>query len=92
MANQPIKSNPAPTALAKDKAEAFRNLASKRVNNALTKIAVIGNLANKNSYDFNGEHVQIIEKALHDEVDKTVKRFADALAGKKVSAAGAFKL
>ena len=71
MATQPIKTATTPAAekAGKDKAESFRNLASKRVNNALTKIAVIGNLANKNSYDFNGDQVQVIEKVLHDEVE-----------------------
>ena len=50
----------------KTKEEKFKELAEKRVNNALKNIQLIGNLSNTNNYDYSEENVLKIFKTLKD--------------------------
>lgn len=53
----------------RDKAEKFIELANKRVNKALKDMQLIGNLANKQNYEFTEEQAKKIVRALQHEVD-----------------------
>ena len=57
------------------KKEKFIRLAEKRVNNALKQISLVGNLANKNFYDYDKNQVSKILRALKDEIAKIEKEF-----------------
>ena len=50
----------------------FEEIAQKRVNEAIKKIQIIGNLANKSNYSYTDEHVKQIFRAIETEL-KTVK-------------------
>lgn len=58
-----------------NKKEKFRELAEKRVNNALKTIQLIGNLSNTNNYDYDTEDVSKIFKALKEEIQIAESRF-----------------
>lgn len=47
----------------------FRRLANKRVNNTLTQIRVLGNLANRSYYEYSDEDIKKIFK----EIDEQLK-------------------
>lgn len=59
-----------------DKRGKFRNLAESRTNNALTAISRIGNLSNRQLYEFEEAEVRKIVKALRDVVSEVENRFA----------------
>lgn len=59
------------------KAEKFKNLAEKRVNNAIKQIRLIGNLSNTNSYEYTDEQVRKVFKTLDHELAVARKRFQD---------------
>jgi hypothetical protein len=61
---------------ASDKREKFRDLAESRTNNALTAIGRIGNLSNRQLYEFEEVEVRKIVKALKDAVSEVENRFA----------------
>ncbi|MDD1389864.1 hypothetical protein PSQ89_06640 [Pediococcus pentosaceus] len=52
------------------KEEKFIRLAEKRTNEAIKKIRLIGNLSNKNNYEYSEEQVTTIIKALETEIRK----------------------
>lgn len=56
------------------KAETFQRLANKRVNNALDKIRLIGNLSSAN-YEYTEEQVNKIEDALRMATDRIMDKF-----------------
>lgn len=58
------------------KREKFRALAEKRTNNALITIGRIGNLSNRQLYEFEETEVRKIVKALKDAVSEVEARFA----------------
>lgn len=58
------------------KREKFRTLAEKRTNNALVSIGRIGNLSNRQLYDFEESEVRKVIKALKDAVSEVENRFA----------------
>jgi ABC-type Fe3+-hydroxamate transport system substrate-binding protein len=64
-----------------DKREKFLQLAENRVNKALKQISLIGNLSNKNVYEYNDEEVKKIFRALRDEIKLAESRFTNV--GKK---------
>ena len=72
-----------------DKRQKFVSLTEKRVANAITVISRIGNLANRNAYEFGDADVKKIVKALDDEVSSIKARFA---ASKDRRTGTAFKL
>ena len=63
----------------RDKAAKFVELGQKRVSNAINKIRLVRNLANRSSYDFDAEQVAAISAALTAEVESLVARFESAL-------------
>lgn len=58
------------------KGDKFRKLAESRTNNALIAIARIGNLSNRQLYEFEETEVRKIIKALKDAVGEVENRFA----------------
>jgi len=59
----------------RDKAAKFVELANKRVNKALKDIQLIGNLANRQNYEFTNEQAKKIVRALQQEVDVVKQSF-----------------
>lgn len=57
------------------KAQTFQRLAPLRVNNALNKIRIVGNLANTANYEFTDEQVNRIEAALYESVQQIMRQF-----------------
>lgn len=55
----------------------FRRLAESRVNRALNDIRLIGNLSNKNNYDYTSEEVDKIFRALDSELKQVRARFLE---------------
>lgn len=62
----------------------FKELGAKRVNAALDKISLIGNLSNKSSYTYTPEQIEVIKNALIAQCQKTLSMF-DANAPVKAS-------
>lgn len=64
----------------------FVRLATKRVNNAIKAINLIGNLSNRSNYDYTEEDVTKIFKALQGEINACKKRFymASKSGGKEI--------
>jgi hypothetical protein len=58
------------------KREKFRELAENRTNNALIAIGRIGNLSNRQLYDYEESEVRKIVKAMKDAVGEVENRFA----------------
>jgi len=58
------------------KREKFRRLAESRTNNALVAIARVGNLSNRQLYEFEDPEVRKIIKALRDAVGDVEVRFS----------------
>lgn len=59
----------------RDRAGKFVELANKRVNRALKDMQLIGNLANRQNYDFSEEQVKQIIRALQQEIDLLKQSF-----------------
>lgn len=57
------------------KRERFERLAEKRTNEAVKKISLLGNLSNKNNYDYTDEHVKQIIDVLEAEIKSVKNRF-----------------
>jgi hypothetical protein len=70
------------------KRDKFRELAENRTNNALIAIGRIGNLSNRQLYEYDDAEVRKIVKALKDAVGEVEGRFASP----KGRADGRFKL
>lgn len=58
-----------------EKKEKFRELAEKRVSNALKQIQLIGNLANARAYEYEEEEVKKIFKSLKEEISLAESKF-----------------
>ena len=58
-----------------DKAAKFKELARNRVNRAINMIRLISNLGNKAHYDYTGDQVSKIIKALENEVRSAKFKF-----------------
>lgn len=59
------------------KRERFERLAEKRVTEAIKKIQLIGNLANRYNYDYTEDHVKQILSALESELKALRNKFKD---------------
>ncbi|WP_366290139.1 hypothetical protein [Paenibacillus sp. AN1007] len=59
------------------KADNFKRLAEKRVTECVKKIRLIGNLANKNNYEYTVEQAKQIAATLEQEIQNLKKRFRD---------------
>ncbi len=55
--------------MTRDKSAKFVELANKRVNRALKDIQLIGNLSNRQNYDFSDDQAKQIIKVLQQEID-----------------------
>ena len=66
----------------RDKRKKFVQLAEARVNRAIKNIQLIGNLANKNSYEYTKDDARKITKALQRELDAVRARFFGDTGGK----------
>ncbi|MFS0777654.1 hypothetical protein ABC255_16840 [Neobacillus sp. 3P2-tot-E-2] len=60
-----------------EKRDKFERLAEKRVTDVIKKVRLIGNLSNKNNYDYNDEHVKQIIDTLESEVRLLKGRFKE---------------
>jgi len=61
----------------RDKRKKFVELAEARVNRAAKDISLIGNLSNRNSYEYTERDVKEIFRALQKELDAAKSRFAE---------------
>jgi len=59
------------------KMEKFERLAERRVNEAIKKIRLIGNLTNKNNYEYSEKHSRMIIEALESELKILKSKFKD---------------
>lgn len=66
----------------RDKRKKFIDLAEARVNRAIKDIRLIGNLANKNSYEYSEDDARKITRALQKELDSAKSRFFGDTGGK----------
>lgn len=73
---------------APNKRDRFRGLAEKRTNKAIDAILRIGNLSNRQIYEYDESEVRKIAKALRDAVNTIEIRFESS----KSKAGGGFKL
>ena len=64
----------------------FVRIATKRVNNTIKNIRLIGNLANKSNYGYTEKDIDKIFSALQDELRACKKRFNVVPAGKSADA------
>jgi hypothetical protein len=60
-----------------DKLANFERLAERRVNEAIKKLRLIGNLANKRNYDYTDNHAKRIVWALESELKILKTKFRD---------------
>ena len=60
------------------KREKFVGLAEARVSKAMHSIRLIGNLANKNNYEYSDEDIRKITSALQAEINDLKQRFASS--------------
>lgn len=58
--------------------ERFRRLAEARVNKVLNDLRLIGNLSNRNNYDFTADEIDKIFRAIDTELKQVKARFSDA--------------
>ena len=58
-----------------EKQSKFRELAEKRVNNAIKNIQLIGNLSNTSAYTYSDEEVKKIFKTLKEEISIAEAKF-----------------
>ncbi|HTL69981.1 MAG TPA: hypothetical protein VL404_01700 [Candidatus Eisenbacteria bacterium] len=73
------------------KADKFKRLAESRVNNAIAKISLIGNLASSD-YEFTKDQVDKILAGLRQSVDEVEKKFQKGLNRQGFNDEGRFKL
>ncbi len=66
----------------RDKRKKFKELAEARVNRAIKDVRLIGNLANKGSYEYSDEDAKRIFKALQKEIDAAKSRFTGDTGGR----------
>lgn len=65
------------------KREKFERLAEKRTNETVKKINLLGNLSNKNNYDYTEEHIKQIIAVLEAEIKSLKMRFDTANEGQR---------
>ena len=66
----------------RDKRKKFVELAEARVNRAIKDIRLIGNLANKNSYEYSEDDAKKVFRAIQKEVEAAKARFFGDTGGK----------
>ena len=60
-----------------EKSKKFRELAEKRVSNALKNIQLIGNLSNTRAYEYDDAEVKKIFKSLREEITIAESKFKE---------------
>jgi hypothetical protein len=65
-----------------NKKQKFERLANKRVNSALKQLDLIGNLSNKNAYDYSGDEINQIIEVLNKKIRELKTRFSQGLSSK----------
>ena len=60
-----------------EKQDKFEKLAEKRVTEAIKKLRLIGNLSNRNNYDYTEEHAKQIIDTLENEMKILKSKFKD---------------
>jgi hypothetical protein len=60
-----------------EKMEKFERLAEKRMVDVIKKIRLIGNLSNRNNYEYTDEHVEHIISTLEREIKELKRKFMD---------------
>lgn len=98
--NTPAKTDAPADSKANGKAKAtdaekrakFRELVSARVGNALSKIKVIGSLANPSAYVYSENDVEQIRRALHGRTDEICDHMGAALKKGKATKTSEFNL
>ncbi|MFJ7735617.1 hypothetical protein ACIQ2D_04665 [Lysinibacillus sp. NPDC097287] len=65
------------------KMDKFEELAEKRVSEALKKLQLIGNLSNKNNYDYTETHVKQIIDTLESEIKALKNKFSEESKSRK---------
>jgi len=58
------------------KADRFKRIASKRTNDVLEKLRLLGNCANRNSYDYSDEDIERIFSELNKQLKITRQKFS----------------
>jgi len=66
----------------RDRRKKFVELAQARVNRAIKDVRLIGNLANKSSYEYSEEDAKRIFRALQKEIETAKSRFTGDSGGK----------
>ena len=61
--------------LMSEKRKKFKELAEKRVNNAMKNIQLIGNLSNTRAYEYDEEDVKKIFKTLREQINLSESKF-----------------
>ncbi len=89
MSDQEVESAGSPE---ESKEAKFKRLAEFRVNNALAKIALIGNLSSTSSYEYSAGQVEKILSGLRASVDEVEKKFQKGLNKKGFNDEGKFHL
>lgn len=64
-------------AMLETKRDRFERLAERRVTEAIKKLRLIGNLANRHNYDYTEDHVRQVLDALESEMRHLRSRFRD---------------
>jgi len=68
--------------MARDKRSKFVELIENRVNRAIKDIRLIGNLANRNAYEYSEDDVKKVFRALNREIDAARSRFTGDSGGR----------
>jgi hypothetical protein len=63
----------------------FERLAEKRVNEAIKKLRLVGNLSNRHNYDYTEGHVKQMVLVLDQELRRVRARFREEGAGRRLS-------
>lgn len=61
--------------MGENKQEKFERLAEKRMTEAIKKIRLIGNLSNKNNYEYTNEHIKEMISTLENEIQILKNKF-----------------
>lgn len=67
------------------KNEKFKRLATKRTNDVLEKLRVLGNLSVRNNYDYSQEEINKIFKSIDEQLKETKSRFSSGSKSKTFS-------
>jgi len=61
------------------KEDKFRRLAERRTNDAINRIRLLGNLANRNNYEYSDQQVNEMFTAIDKELKQAKKKYEDEL-------------